>query len=253
MCRILRRVAWGSAHPAGSGQKAAVPCLCHSRLQHTEPGPWLLRQGQLPHPGPALWGHISANCSPSLELWLVSWLFLCQQFFHSLSSIACRCVYVEVYHPVCLCISGVLGAIDQECVSQREAERYVVKMDQSAQARIDNLIQEAHCNSYTLYILVHDHAHWDINRCVFGVCERENEREIKSDAEWLLCSLVIVLSGLQPQQQQEHQQSNQKSFLCLWVFVSFSRSVHPAVAQTAVWVWWTSCWTLDRSEMLQTS
>ncbi|KAF3832454.1 hypothetical protein F7725_026119 [Dissostichus mawsoni] len=63
--------------------------------------------------------------------------------------------------------SGVLqelGGLDQECVSQREAERYVVKMDQNAQARIENLIQEAQSNSYTLYILVHDHAHWDINR-----------------------------------------------------------------------------------------
>lgn len=59
-----------------------------------------------------------------------------------------------------------LGSLDLECVSQREAEHYVVKMDQSAQARIDNLIQEAHSNSYTLYILVHDHAHWDISRCV---------------------------------------------------------------------------------------
>ena len=66
-----------------------------------------------------------------------------------------------------MCILGVLqelGSLDQECVSQQDAERYVVKMDQSAQARIDNLIQEAHSNSYTLYILVHDHAHWDISR-----------------------------------------------------------------------------------------
>uniref|UniRef100_A0A4W6FV14 Growth regulating estrogen receptor binding 1 n=1 Tax=Lates calcarifer TaxID=8187 RepID=A0A4W6FV14_LATCA len=62
--------------------------------------------------------------------------------------------------------SGVLqelGSLDQECVSQQDAERYVVKMDQGAQARIDSLIQEAHSNSYTLYILVHDHAHWDIS------------------------------------------------------------------------------------------
>lgn len=68
-----------------------------------------------------------------------------------------------------LCIEGVLqelGGLDQECVSQRDAVRYVVKMDQSAQARIDSLIEEAHSNSYTLYILVHDHAHWDISRCV---------------------------------------------------------------------------------------
>ncbi|KAL6113284.1 greb1 [Pungitius sinensis] len=61
--------------------------------------------------------------------------------------------------------SGVLqelGGSDQECVSQREAERYVVKLDQSARARIDSLTQEAQSNSYTLYILVHDHAHCDV-------------------------------------------------------------------------------------------
>uniref|UniRef100_A0A4W5QQF8 Growth regulating estrogen receptor binding 1 n=1 Tax=Hucho hucho TaxID=62062 RepID=A0A4W5QQF8_9TELE len=64
--------------------------------------------------------------------------------------------------------SGVLQqlGLEQECLSQREAEHYVVKMDQEARARIDDLIQEAHMNSNTLYILVHDHAHWDISRCV---------------------------------------------------------------------------------------
>ncbi|XP_045065103.1 protein GREB1 [Coregonus clupeaformis] len=66
--------------------------------------------------------------------------------------------------------SGVLQqlGLEQECLSQREAERYVVKMDQEARARIDDLIQEAHRNSNTLYILVHDHAHWDINSGPYG-------------------------------------------------------------------------------------
>ncbi|XP_046887358.1 LOW QUALITY PROTEIN: protein GREB1 [Hypomesus transpacificus] len=61
--------------------------------------------------------------------------------------------------------SGVLQelGLEQECSSQQEGERYVVKMDQDARARIDDLIQEAHRNTYTLYILVHDHAHWDIS------------------------------------------------------------------------------------------
>lgn len=71
-----------------------------------------------------------------------------------------------------LYLSGVLqelGSLDQACVSHREAERYVVKMDHSAQARIDSLIREAYSNSYTLYILVHDHAHWDISRFVCKV------------------------------------------------------------------------------------
>lgn len=66
--------------------------------------------------------------------------------------------------------SGVLQDLvssDQECMSKLEPEQYVVKMDRKAQARIDNLTQEAHRNPYTLYILVHDHAHWDISRFVF--------------------------------------------------------------------------------------
>uniref|UniRef100_A0A3Q3GQX1 Growth regulating estrogen receptor binding 1 n=1 Tax=Kryptolebias marmoratus TaxID=37003 RepID=A0A3Q3GQX1_KRYMA len=71
--------------------------------------------------------------------------------------------------------SGVLqelGSSDQECMSQKEAERYVVKMDQSAQAQIDSLIQEAQSNSYTLYILVHDHAHWDV--CSSSCCSADS-------------------------------------------------------------------------------
>ena len=71
-----------------------------------------------------------------------------------------------------LYIAGVLqelGSLDQESESQGEFERYVVKMDQSAQPRIDSLIQEAYSNTYTLHILVHDHAHWDISRYVLSL------------------------------------------------------------------------------------
>ncbi|XP_042186366.1 protein GREB1-like [Oncorhynchus tshawytscha] len=66
--------------------------------------------------------------------------------------------------------SGVLQnlGLEQDCLSQREAERYVVKMDQEARARIDDLIQEAKRNPNTLFILVHDHAHWDISSGGYG-------------------------------------------------------------------------------------
>ncbi|XP_031684978.1 protein GREB1 isoform X2 [Oncorhynchus kisutch] len=66
--------------------------------------------------------------------------------------------------------SGVLQnlGLEQDCLSQREAERYVVKMDQEARARIDDLIQEANRNPNTLFILVHDHAHWDISSGGYG-------------------------------------------------------------------------------------
>uniref|UniRef100_A0A8C4ZPI0 Growth regulating estrogen receptor binding 1 n=1 Tax=Gadus morhua TaxID=8049 RepID=A0A8C4ZPI0_GADMO len=71
--------------------------------------------------------------------------------------------------------SGVLqemGGVDQEVVSPWEAERYVVKMDHSAAGRIDDLVREARSNSYTLYILVHDHAHWDVTSGSYFSVER---------------------------------------------------------------------------------
>ncbi|XP_034153100.1 protein GREB1 isoform X2 [Esox lucius] len=73
--------------------------------------------------------------------------------------------------------SGVLQqlGLDQECLSQKEAERYVVKMDREARARIDDLIQEAHRNVNTLYILVHDHAHWDIKSGPYGASDGDSE------------------------------------------------------------------------------
>lgn len=76
----------------------------------------------------------------------------------------------QIFFIFCALISGVLGSLEQGCASKQEAERYVVKMDHSAQARIESLIHEAQCNSYTLYILVHDHAHWDIHKYVYSFC-----------------------------------------------------------------------------------
>ncbi|XP_028258212.1 protein GREB1 [Parambassis ranga] len=106
--------------------------------------------------------------------------------------------------------SGVLkelGNLDQECVSQREAEHYVVKMDQSAQARIDNLLREAHSNSYTLYILVHDHAHWDISSASYNspdsglglVDQLLNSRQIRDAANILILHVTSFPFALQTQ------------------------------------------------------
>lgn len=107
----------------------------------------------------------------ALHLWSSGWLDKKKFYF---VYVLITCFYIDLYNSLflLLCIVGVLGSLDQECVSQQEAERYVVKMDDSAQARIDSLIREAHSNSYTLYILVHDHAHWDISGCV---CEKKKE------------------------------------------------------------------------------
>ncbi|GAA6107361.1 protein GREB1 isoform X3, partial [Tachysurus ichikawai] len=61
--------------------------------------------------------------------------------------------------------SGVLKELgmDQNCLSPKDAEQYVVKLDQAAVAKINGLIQKSKLNPYTLFILVHDHAHWDIS------------------------------------------------------------------------------------------
>ncbi|XP_017575814.1 protein GREB1 isoform X2 [Pygocentrus nattereri] len=61
--------------------------------------------------------------------------------------------------------SGVLQelGLDQDCLSPKDAEQYVVKLDQAAVAKISGLIQKSKLNPYTLFILVHDHAHWDIS------------------------------------------------------------------------------------------
>uniref|UniRef100_A0A8C5G847 Growth regulating estrogen receptor binding 1 n=1 Tax=Gouania willdenowi TaxID=441366 RepID=A0A8C5G847_GOUWI len=102
--------------------------------------------------------------------------------------------------------SGVLrelGSLDQECASQREAERYVVKIDQSAEARIDSLIREAHSNSYTLYILVHDHAHWDVSsssESSLGLVDQLlNSRQVREATNILILHVTSFPFALQTQ------------------------------------------------------
>ncbi|XP_041109472.1 protein GREB1-like isoform X2 [Polyodon spathula] len=61
--------------------------------------------------------------------------------------------------------SGILLELGLEkyCMSKKGAEQYVVKLDSEAQGKIDAFIQKSRVNPYTLFILVHDHAHWDLS------------------------------------------------------------------------------------------
>uniref|UniRef100_A0A3B3ZCM8 Uncharacterized protein n=1 Tax=Periophthalmus magnuspinnatus TaxID=409849 RepID=A0A3B3ZCM8_9GOBI len=106
--------------------------------------------------------------------------------------------------------SGVLrelGGLEQECVCPRDVERYVVKMDGSAQAQIDRLIQEAHSNSYTLYILIHDHAHWDVSSatysgsdCGLGLVDQLiNSRHVRDSPNILILHVTSFPFTLQTQ------------------------------------------------------
>ncbi|XP_057200841.1 protein GREB1 isoform X3 [Triplophysa rosa] len=71
------------------------------------------------------------------------------------------------FHQVVLHLwnSGVLRelGLDQDCLSLKDAEQYVVKLNQSAVGKINSLIQKSKMYPYTLFILVHDHAHSDIS------------------------------------------------------------------------------------------
>ena len=76
-------------------------------------------------------------------------------------------VLICLFSPIVPCaFIGVLQelGLDQDCLSPKDAEQYVVQLDQAAVAKISGLIQKSKLNPYTLYILVHDHAHWDISR-----------------------------------------------------------------------------------------
>ncbi|XP_015207603.2 protein GREB1 isoform X2 [Lepisosteus oculatus] len=61
--------------------------------------------------------------------------------------------------------SGILLelGLEKDRTSKKGAEQYVVKLDLDAQGKINAFIQKSKMNPYTLFILVHDHAHWDLS------------------------------------------------------------------------------------------
>ncbi|ELK29169.1 Protein GREB1 [Myotis davidii] len=60
--------------------------------------------------------------------------------------------------------SGVLLelGLDKEHVTRQRVEQYVLKLDAEAQARFQVFLQNSFQNPHTLFVLVHDHAHWDL-------------------------------------------------------------------------------------------
>lgn len=73
-------------------------------------------------------------------------------------------------------------------MSLKEAEQFVVKLNQSAVGKINSLIQKSKMNPYTLFILVHDHAHWDISRYVTSY-----DSLLSLLFAWLLVELCIFI------------------------------------------------------------
>ncbi|KAL6055673.1 hypothetical protein STEG23_034235, partial [Scotinomys teguina] len=60
--------------------------------------------------------------------------------------------------------SGVLLelGLEKEPVPKKRAEQHVLKLDTEAQARFKAFLQNSFQNPHTLFVLIHDHAHWDL-------------------------------------------------------------------------------------------
>ncbi|XP_012659146.1 protein GREB1 [Otolemur garnettii] len=60
--------------------------------------------------------------------------------------------------------SGVLLelGLEKEHVTKQRVEQYVLKLDAEAQTKFKSFLQNSFQNPHTLFILIHDHAHWDL-------------------------------------------------------------------------------------------
>lgn len=71
------------------------------------------------------------------------------------------------------CVAGVLLelGLEKEPVTKKRAEQHVLKLDTEAQARFKAFLQTSFQNPHTLFVLIHDHAHWDLVRSDLLVCD----------------------------------------------------------------------------------
>ncbi|XP_055255905.1 protein GREB1 isoform X3 [Moschus berezovskii] len=60
--------------------------------------------------------------------------------------------------------SGVLLelGLEKEHVTRQRVEQYVLKLDAEAQTKFKSFLQNSFQNPHTLFVLIHDHAHWDL-------------------------------------------------------------------------------------------
>lgn len=77
---------------------------------------------------------------------------------------------------VCFCcVAGVLLelGVDKEHVTKQRVEQYVLKLDAEAQTKFKSFLQNSFQNPHTLFVLIHDHAHWDLVRleCLWRLAE----------------------------------------------------------------------------------
>uniref|UniRef100_A0A8C6AB91 Growth regulating estrogen receptor binding 1 n=1 Tax=Marmota marmota marmota TaxID=9994 RepID=A0A8C6AB91_MARMA len=60
--------------------------------------------------------------------------------------------------------SGVLLelGLEKEPMTKQRVEQYILKLDAEAQTRFKAFLQNSFQNPHTLFVLIHDHAHWDL-------------------------------------------------------------------------------------------
>ena len=62
------------------------------------------------------------------------------------------------------CVAGVLLelGLEKEHVTRQRVEQYVLKLDAEAQTKFKSFLQNSFQNPHTLFVLINDHAHWDL-------------------------------------------------------------------------------------------
>ncbi|XP_067873704.1 protein GREB1 [Heterodontus francisci] len=107
--------------------------------------------------------------------------------------------------------SGILVelGLEAESVANQCAEQYVMKLTTEAQSKFEAFQQKALKNPYTLFILIHDHAHWDLTsgrafpQCepFLGLADRTiNCKEMKEALNVLTLQVTSFPLALQTQQ-----------------------------------------------------
>nr|XP_025034989.1 protein GREB1 isoform X3 [Pelodiscus sinensis] len=108
--------------------------------------------------------------------------------------------------------SGVLLelGLEKEHLTKQRMEQYVVKLDADAQTKFKVFLQNSMQNPHTLFILIHDHAHWDLAssvHCLYpqadpsvGLVDRLlNCREVKEAPNVLTLHVTSFPYALQTQ------------------------------------------------------
>ncbi|XP_004696096.1 protein GREB1 isoform X1 [Echinops telfairi] len=74
------------------------------------------------------------------------------------SEVTYRQTLLHVWH------SGVLLelGLEKEHMTKQRVEQYVLKLDAEAQTKFKAFLQNSFQNPHTLFVLIHDHAHWDL-------------------------------------------------------------------------------------------